>query len=114
MKQSNKIHAGDDVTKAYGELLLEKEPTYVNFNGVYLYGGCNHPPHEVEWKEVRKDAAIAAMQGMVSALTGNQSMLLNWNTSAGKEGKTVSQLICEFAVGYADNLIKELKKEIKE
>lgn len=52
---------------------------------------------EVYWREVRNNAAIAAMQSMIGT----------WkNTSL----TSVLEEICDLSVKYADYLIKELKK----
>ena len=62
-------------------------------------------------EELRQTAAIAAMQGMITAVAGSPLILENWARSAGRDGKSVSELICIYSVDYADNLIKALDNE---
>ena len=86
-----------DISEAYLKMCSEKEPTYVNFNGVYLYGGCKTPPHECADKETMR--TILASMAMIGVMNFFGSIDYNRET------------IAKLAVEQADALIEELKKK---
>jgi len=56
------------------------------------------------------NAAIAAMQGLLTAIISQPLLTEQYYLYAKKEGKSVGESIAEYAVGYADALIKELEE----
>ena len=75
-------------------------PKEVEHLGNFIRVGINwvdrHPKDEINWQQVRIQAAIAAMQGMCSNEKYNHFI---WKD------------IAKSSVGYADALVKELKGE---
>lgn len=95
-----------DITDAFQEMLKEDEPTFCNFNSVYLYGGCKTPPHEYADKQ-RMRTIIAGMAMPKCIETVNQVLL-----AGGKvESKTTAEAAAQMAVTFTDALLKELNKE---
>ena len=66
-----------------------------------------------EWKYVRIQAAIAAMQGTITILSSSDRYAFRDIVVEGFSGdkKTYPNEIAEFAVACADALIEELKKK---
>jgi hypothetical protein len=66
-----------------------------------------------EWKHVRIQAAIAAMQGTLTILSSSDRYAFRDIVVEGFSGdkKTYPNEIAEFAVACADALIEELKKK---
>lgn len=66
-----------------------------------------------EWRYVRIQAAIAAMQGTITILSSSDRHAFRNIVVEGFSGgkKTYPNEIAEFAVACADALIEELKKE---
>ena len=96
-----------DIVQAYREMLKADEPTFCNFNGVYLYGGCKTPPHECADKQtMRTILAGMAMQSILSS-----PIWLNKLDDRIAEAKLLYPTIATIAVHQADALLKELNKE---
>ena len=112
MKKSKKIHAGMDITKAYEEMLLADEPTFVNFNGVYLYGGCKTPPHECADKETERILLSGlAMQSLISAICGDVSKVESMLRDCNEKGyKSVHEWVANTSIDYADELLRIIKE----
>lgn len=72
----------------FGELSVRERQIAIRSAELYRGRMLSH------WKELRENAAIAAMQGILSG-----TLVEDYETTA------------ENAVGYADALIEELKKE---
>lgn len=70
----------------------------------------NDPEEEKHWQEVREKAAIAAMQGTITLLSGD-FQTFKYVVEDGFTGKqrTLPNEIAEFAVACADALVKQLK-----
>ena len=95
-----------DITDAFQEMLKEDEPTFCNFNSVYLYGGCKTPPHEYADKQ-RMRTILAGMAMSKCIETVNQVLL-----AGGKvEAKTTAEAAAQMAVTFTDALLRELNKE---
>ena len=64
-----------------------------------------------EWQYVRIQAAIAAMQGTITILSGSDKCAFNEVVVEGYSGnkKTYPNEIAQFAVACADALIEQLK-----
>ena len=79
---------------------VDCHPKEVEHLGNFIRVGINwadrHPKDEINWQQVRIQAAIAAMQGMCSNEKYNHFI---WKD------------IAKSSVGYADSLVKELKGE---
>ena len=113
MKKSKKIHVGMDITKAYEEMLLADEPTFVNFNGVYLYGGCKTPPHECADKETERVLLSGlAMQSLISAICGDFDALIKsvFRDCNEKGYKSVNEWVANTSIDYADELLRTIKE----
>lgn len=111
MKKSKTIHAGMDISKAYQEMLLADEPTFVNFNGVYLYGGCKTPPHELK----RVMLSGLAMQSLISAICGDVSKVESVLRDCNEKGyKSVHEWVANTSIDYADALIEAMERRKKE
>lgn len=94
-----------DIAQAYHEIMKADEPTFCNFNGVYLYGGCKTPPHECADKQAMR-TMLAGMALPKCIETANQVLL-----SGGKvEGETVADAVAQMAVTYTDALLRELNR----
>lgn len=106
MKQSKAVRWGMDISRAYHEIGKVDEPTFCNFNGVYLYGGCSAPPHEVADSENRRaQLAGMAMQALLSS-----PMWLNNLDKSIADPKLLYPTIATMAVQQADALMEELNK----
>ena len=111
MKKSKKIHVGMDITKAYEEMLLADEPTFVNFNGVYLYGGCKTPPHELK----RVMLSGLAMQSLIGVVCGDLSISASVLRDCNEKGyKSVHEWVANASIDYADALIEAMERRKKE
>jgi hypothetical protein len=79
---------------------VDCHPEEIEHFGFFIRMGINwaerHPKGEVDWHQVRRQAAIAAMQGMCAS----KSFFLLTN-----------ECVPQIAVKYADALVKELKGE---
>lgn len=79
---------------------VDCHPKEVEHLGNFIRVGINwadrHPKDEVNWRQVRIQAAIAAMQGMCAS----KSFF-----------SLTNECIPQIAVKYADALVKELKGE---
>ena len=98
-----------DISQAFQEMLKADEPTFCNFNGVYLYGGCKTPPHECADKQTMR-TILAGMALPKCIETVNQVLL-----AGGKvEAKTTAEAAAQMAVTFIDALLRELNKEKEE
>ena len=106
MQKSNSVKWGMDIAQVYNEMMKADEPTFCNFNGMYLYGGCKTPPHECADKQ-RMRTMLAGMALPKCIETVNQVLL-----AGGKvEAKTTEEAAAQMAVTFTDALLKELNKE---
>lgn len=106
MKQSKSVKWDMDIRDAYHEMTKADEPTFCNFNGVYLYGGCTTPPHEcADWHTLRTILAGMAMPKCIE--TVNQVLLAGGKVDA----ETPADAAAQMAVQYTDALLSELNKE---
>lgn len=106
MKESKSVKCGIDISQAYLEMLKADEPTFCNFNGVYLYGGCKTPPHECADKQtMRTMLAGVALPKCIE--TVNQVLLAGGKVG----GKTTADAAAQMAVTFTDALLMELNKE---
>lgn len=106
MEESKSVKWGMDIAKAYHEIMKADEPTFCNFNGVYLYGGCKTPPHECADKQtMRTILAGMAMQSIMRNVCYDSSL---------DEYNDYCELIANNAVRMADALLRELNKEKEE
>jgi len=105
IKQNPNIRAGMGIHEAYTELLLSKSPCYVNFNGVYMYGGCKKPPHmeNLAPESLRTKAAVWALQGVMS----NVYLV---REAEKLERDKVFPTLAKAAIAAADALIKQLNE----
>ena len=105
IKQNPNIRAGMTIHEAYTELLLSKTPCYVNFNGVYMYGGCEKPPHmgNLVPESLRTKAAVWALQGVMS----NVYLV---REAEKLESEKVFPTLAKAAIAAADALIKQLNE----
>ena len=62
---------------------------------------------EIDWEEVRIDAAIAAMKGI---LNNNELQSLAFDGRTDKSNRQIHVYVAEMAVSFADALIAELKE----
>lgn len=109
MKESKSVKWGMDISQAYHEIIKADEPTFCNFNGVYLYGGCKTPPHECADKQsMRTIIAGMAMQALLSS-----PLWLNKLDNRVAEAKLLYPTIATMAVQQADALLRELNEELK-
>lgn len=106
MKKTNSVKWGMDIAQAYNEMMKADEPTFCNFNGMYLYGGCKTPPHECADKQ-RMRTILAGMAMPKCIETVNHVLL-----DGGKvEAKTTAEAAAQMAVTFTDALLRELNKE---
>lgn len=112
MKKSKTIHVGMDIRKAYQEMLLADDPTFVNFNGVYLYGGCKTPPHECADKEAERVLLSGlAMQSLIGAICGDVSKVESVLRVCNEKGyKSVHEWVANTSIDYADELLRIIKE----
>lgn len=76
---------------------------YSNFNGVYLYGGCQTPPHECADKEsMRTTLAGMAMQAIVRNVNYDNRL---------EDYNIYCKIVANNAVRVADALLKELNRK---
>jgi hypothetical protein len=109
MKESKSVKWGMDIAQAYHEMMEADEPTFCNFNGMYLYGGCKTPPHECADKQTMR-TILAGMALPKCIETVNQVLL-----AGGKvEAKTTAEAAAQMAVTFTDALLSELNKEKEE
>ena len=107
MKKSKSIRLGMNITDAFQEMIKADEPTFCNFNSVYLYGGCKTPPHEYADKQrMRTILAGMAMQSLLSS-----PLWLKELDKRIAEAEQFYPTIATMAVQQADALLKELNKE---
>lgn len=93
------------ISRAYQEMLKADEPTFCNFNGVFLYGGCKTPPHKCADKQAIR-TMLAGMALPKCIETVNQVLL-----AGGKvEAKTTAEAAAQMAVTFTDALLRELNK----
>ena len=62
---------------------------------------------EIDWEQVRIDAAIAAMNGI---LNNNELQSLAFDGRTDKSNRQIPVYVAEMTVAFADALISELKK----
>ena len=62
---------------------------------------------EIDWEQVRIDAAIAAMKGI---LNNSELQSLAFDGRTDKSNRQIPAYVSEMAVAFADSLIAELKK----
>lgn len=92
-----------DIARAYHEMMKADKPTFCNFNGVYLYGGCKTPPHECADKQtMRTILAGMAMQAIMRNVCYDSGL---------DEYDDYCKLVANNAVRMADVLLRELNKE---
>lgn len=109
MKESKSVKWGMDIAQAYHEIMKADEPTFCNFNGIYLYGGCKTPPHEYADKQTMR-TMLAGIALPKCIETVNQVLL-----AGGKvEAKTTADAAAQMAVTFTDALLSELNKEVTE
>ena len=65
------------------------------------------PTKKNDWEQVRNDAAIAAMKGI---LNNNELQSLAFDGRTDKSNRQIPAYVAEMAVAFADALIAELKK----
>ena len=107
MKESKSVKWGMDIAQVYQEMLKADEPTFCNFNDVYLYGGCKTPPHEcADMQSMRTILAGMAMQSLLSS-----PLWLNKLDNRIADAKLLYPTIATMAVQQADALLSELNKE---
>ena len=87
---------------------VDCNPKEVEHLGNFIRVGINwadrHPKDEVNWRQVRIQAAIAAMQGIISNETRHKEAKDTW-----EEDCTFLEAVAKDARIYADNLVEELK-----
>lgn len=106
MKESKSVKWGMDISRAFQEMLKADEPTFCNFNGVYLYGGCKTPPHECADKQTMR--TMLAGMALPKCIETLNTVLI----AGGKvEGRTPGEAAAQMAVTYTDALLRELNKE---
>ena len=105
MKESKSVKWGMDIAQAYHEIMKADEPTFCNFNGMYLYGGCKTPPHECADKQSMR-TILAGMALPKCIETVNQVLL-----AGGKVEVNPADAAAQMAVTFTDALLKELNKE---
>ena len=105
MKESKSVKWGMDIAHAYHEIMKADEPTFCNFNGVYLYGGCKTPPHECADKQTMRTmlAGMALQSIMRNIPFGDDFRLADFDD--------YRKIIANNAVQMADALLRELNKE---
>ena len=89
--------------------------TYVRFKAelvpdddLLLY---NETPYNREYRERRERIATAAMQAILNGMTVNTLLMEQMAQRAARLKKSLGGLVAFDAVGYADELIKELIKQ---
>ena len=98
-----------DISQAYQEMMKADDPTFCNFNGVYLYGGCQTPPHECADRQTTR-TILAGLVMPKCIETVNQVLL-----AGGKaEAETAADAAAQMTVQYTDALLSELNKEKEE
>ena len=109
MKESKSIRLGMNISQAFQEMLKADEPTFCNFNGMYIYGGCKTPPHEYADKQTMR-TMLAGIALPTCIKTVNQVLL-----AGGKvEAKTTADAAAQMAVTFTDALLSELNKKVTE
>ena len=95
---------------------VDCNPKEVEHLGNFIRVGINwadrHPKDEINWQQVRIQAAIAAMQAILSSKTMME--VVNETVKIGElHGKEVSadSAVSNISVGFANALVKELKGE---
>ena len=87
---------------------VDCHPKEVEHFGNFIMVGINwadrHPKDEVNWQQVRMQASIAAMQGIISNETRHKEAKDSWG-----EDWSFLEAIAKDACLYADNLEEELK-----
>ena len=68
---------------------------------------------EPDWHQIKIQASIAAMQGMITGSHSNSSSCATIRGLAKREKLLISDVISKMAIEYADALVKELKKQTK-
>lgn len=69
-------------------------------------------PYNREYRERRERIATAAMQAMLNGIMQSTLLMEQYSHRAAREGfKTMGALIASDAVGFANDLIEELKKQ---
>lgn len=103
------ISTGEIINIAdYARVTLDKcddygNPIEVPFNDVEL---LKEPLNTIDWQQIRIQAAIAAMQGVIS----NEG-LSNDIDKLSKDVESVRKRTAKISIEYADALVKELKGE---
>lgn len=92
----------------------DKEVRFKGVNSAYGLGFCEgamwadkNPKETVDWQQVRIQAAIAAMQGMLS----NDCALQSAMDISEKVHRLPGNVLATMAISQADALIEELKGE---
>ena len=84
-----------------------ERPCCTGLNIYWDFEDVEEPSKDIDWEQVRTDAAIAAMNGILGD-TELQSLAFEGRTD--KNIRQVPVYISEMAVAFADALIAELKK----
>lgn len=85
----------DDSHSTYTEKVKKDTDTFIkNIKNI-----AGHQPYNIDWKQVRINAAISALNA-----------LLETTKHSVTEEPIINKIYARIAVGYADALIKELKK----
>ena len=93
-----------DSTNKYVKFKAELVPD----DDLLLY---NETPYNREYRERRERIATAAMQAMLNGIMQSTLLMEQYSHRAAREGfKTMGALIASDAVGYANDLIEELKR----
>lgn len=104
---------GEDINSAYNRVLAAKKPTCGRFNNVYMYGGFDKKPHLAFDNEVRVNAAIAALQGILAGAVSNTMIMSGLKQEAEREKKSVESIVAQHSVMYANALLKELQNKCR-
>lgn len=103
--KEKKMPIGSDASSAYREMLITREPEFVNFNGVYIYGGCDAPPHE-SYKREEKRTFLAGM-AMSQCIEAIRETL--WRGGSITE-PTMAEQVALMSVQIADAVLEKLEK----
>jgi len=99
-----KVKATGEIVDVTISVATAGNPLYTTSGGV-TYLGDDIEPAELDWQQVRIQAAIAAMQGLVS----NEIHLNHADKVAEEKGINTSTFLAKCAIDIADALVAELK-----
>lgn len=93
-----------DSTRTFVKFKAELVPDEI----LLLY---NEAPYNREYRERRERIATAAMQAILNGIMQSTLLMEQYSHRAAREGfKTMGALIASDAVGFANDLIEELKR----